>query len=621
MRKTRIAFGLLCACGGASAVLADESIPINIDYTILMSVGDSVTDGDTGHVEIEELLPPILGPDGTVLIAARFDGPNQPHGIWRAKPGQALEAIALDGALVGSPVLTGPWEYSVVQEGWPATAGLDADGDLAIRVSVKLPGVTDDQIILTDAGRPGLEVVATGQTGDISLTFEGSRKPGLVMNDDGDIAFVADSSSEQENIPFFLPAGGTVSAASPSLFGGAIPAGSRFPPRSTETFQLSLNNANDLASIVESTTTACGNPENDDKIWALQQSGAPLSLSMLDTFGQATSSNFRVNSDAIYGSISDSLSGVGFPRSVVRIDVETPNSPFRVYEFDPTDPSVCPLMVCERDDPCVDPALATLLFEAGDTLPGAGTVDLVEILAVTKGAAINARGDILVHGVDLDVPSGPNASVFRRSDGVWDVLNGDEQDYPVPSPFGLPPVVGTWEPDSWAQDLTSFGDSLVVDADGTAFNGLWVRMRHGPFVRVSGYNKSITATKNGVTVSRVLSGTSPAIPVDGSTNSTEDGNTANLRLMSDIGCGIPIRRVAFIGGSNANGNEIMVADIQLNYADIAAPFGVVDGADTDAFVTAFLAGDEVADLVEPYGIYDLDDIDAFVDMVALCATP
>lgn len=47
-------------------------------------------------------------------------------------------------------------------------------------------------------------------------------------------------------------------------------------------------------------------------------------------------------------------------------------------------------------------------------------------------------------------------------------------------------------------------------------------------------------------------------------------------------------------------------------ADLAAPFGVIDLADIDAFIAAFVAGDAPADLAPPAGVLDLADIDAFI---------
>ncbi|MEM1186140.1 MAG: LamG-like jellyroll fold domain-containing protein [Planctomycetota bacterium] len=47
-------------------------------------------------------------------------------------------------------------------------------------------------------------------------------------------------------------------------------------------------------------------------------------------------------------------------------------------------------------------------------------------------------------------------------------------------------------------------------------------------------------------------------------------------------------------------------------ADLAPPFGIVDLADIDAFIAAFLVQDPLADLVPPAGVIDLADIDAFI---------
>ena len=52
-------------------------------------------------------------------------------------------------------------------------------------------------------------------------------------------------------------------------------------------------------------------------------------------------------------------------------------------------------------------------------------------------------------------------------------------------------------------------------------------------------------------------------------------------------------------------------------ADIAAPIGVLDIDDIDAFITAFLAADLLADLASPDGILDIGDIDAFIITFAL----
>ncbi len=47
-------------------------------------------------------------------------------------------------------------------------------------------------------------------------------------------------------------------------------------------------------------------------------------------------------------------------------------------------------------------------------------------------------------------------------------------------------------------------------------------------------------------------------------------------------------------------------------ADLAEPYGVLDLADVQTFVSAFTTGDPAADLAEPEGIFDLQDLQAFV---------
>lgn len=49
-----------------------------------------------------------------------------------------------------------------------------------------------------------------------------------------------------------------------------------------------------------------------------------------------------------------------------------------------------------------------------------------------------------------------------------------------------------------------------------------------------------------------------------------------------------------------------------NIADLAAPFGVLDLADINAFVTGFTTANPIADLAPPFGVFDLADITAFV---------
>ena len=73
---------------------------------------------------------------------------------------------------------------------------------------------------------------------------------------------------------------------------------------------------------------------------------------------------------------------------------------------------------------------------------------------------------------------------------------------------------------------------------------------------------------------------------------------------------------------DADGNEgfddtdelfiINGSDPACNDADIAAPFGVLDLGDVQAFIAGFLASDPIADIAEPSGVFDLADVQAFI---------
>lgn len=61
----------------------------------------------------------------------------------------------------------------------------------------------------------------------------------------------------------------------------------------------------------------------------------------------------------------------------------------------------------------------------------------------------------------------------------------------------------------------------------------------------------------------------------------------------------PIELVTLVGGG-------------CNPADLAPPFGVLDLADLQAFIIAFIGMDPAADLAPPTGVFDLSDLSAFI---------
>ena len=50
-----------------------------------------------------------------------------------------------------------------------------------------------------------------------------------------------------------------------------------------------------------------------------------------------------------------------------------------------------------------------------------------------------------------------------------------------------------------------------------------------------------------------------------------------------------------------------------NAADIAEPFGILDGADVNAFINAFGTGGDAADIADPAGVIDGADVNAFIN--------
>lgn len=94
----------------------------------------------------------------------------------------------------------------------------------------------------------------------------------------------------------------------------------------------------------------------------------------------------------------------------------------------------------------------------------------------------------------------------------------------------------------------------------------------------------------------------------------EAANHNQLRVaVETIGVGgmTPWRFEDFEVGGEARAVECL--------ADLAAPAGVLDLADINAFVTGFSGGESIADLAAPFGVFDLNDVGAFVgSFVAGC---
>lgn len=97
----------------------------------------------------------------------------------------------------------------------------------------------------------------------------------------------------------------------------------------------------------------------------------------------------------------------------------------------------------------------------------------------------------------------------------------------------------------------------------------------------------------------------------------EGGRARNAYLRIDATGPDVITSVGFENTTQSGIPDLLVFDhIAIDTgacaADVAPPFGVLDLADVNAFVTAFVAGDPLADLAPPFGLFDLNDVLAFV---------
>ena len=97
---------------------------------------------------------------------------------------------------------------------------------------------------------------------------------------------------------------------------------------------------------------------------------------------------------------------------------------------------------------------------------------------------------------------------------------------------------------------------------------------------------------------------------------TTDPDTGDLVVVPAGGMNEPY--TAFFGpipGTCAGGGQIDPCgrgQRTCAVSDIAPPFGIIDLADVDAFINAFLANDLCVDIAPPIGILDISDIDLFI---------
>jgi len=97
------------------------------------------------------------------------------------------------------------------------------------------------------------------------------------------------------------------------------------------------------------------------------------------------------------------------------------------------------------------------------------------------------------------------------------------------------------------------------------------------------------------------------------------GANANIfgAIVADIGDG-PAMHIggSFTRAGGVDSNRVVsyiaAGPSGCNDADIAEPFGVLDLADIQSFISGFNMQDDAADIAEPFGVWDLADVQAFI---------
>lgn len=190
-------------------------------------------------------------------------------------------------------------------------------------------------------------------------------------------------------------------------------------------------------------------------------------------------------------------------------------------------------------------------------------------------------------------------------------------------------VQGFWQPGApGTSSSTTLGllgmDGVITGAvgygGGADFDGLATRAADGSMYRVDrepGPNTveiglvtyggsmsslvvySFNATLNGVNDVTLATDRGELLGVDAVTGMVHRFDPGTAALLGSVD-------VSTSEGLNAAAYRVPCA------ADLAPPFGVLDLADVNTFVTAFVGLDHVADLAAPFGVFDLDDVNAFV---------
>jgi cytochrome c peroxidase len=261
-----------------------------------------------------------------------------------------------------------------------------------------------------------------------------------------------------------------------------------------------------------------------------------------------------------------------------------------------------------------------------------------------NGAVQNIGGVFSVYAADTDVDANPNRSLFlpivlttldqNRIRTFIETALTDPRAAEESFPFDRPALYEEWSPADWPD-----GNPAVLAGGVAGSGGAVPRVIANipPNIGNAEFRVGLAGALGGAAATVAISAQPPVGGVvasdetagpyttDGSgpgegyathlfpipADPAREGETVYLQWRVDdpgapggVALSAPVRIDLFCNGPCPTGDACI--------ADIAPPSGVLDLADLQAFISAFLAGQSPADVAPPFGVFDLADLQLFV---------
>jgi hypothetical protein len=240
-------------------------------------------------------------------------------------------------------------------------------------------------------------------------------------------------------------------------------------------------------------------------------------------------------------------------------------------------------------------------------------------------------------------PSAPAVAFEAVSTDPWAVVV--DEDFESTGGWTVENVgvtAGGWERGVPLASDSRGGPRQDADGSGSCWTtglGSFVDLNGGPTRLVSPVIDLSAASDPRVDVSLWLNadGTPESIAVEfsddggvtwspaGSTGATPGWSPLSFRVLDSVSLSGQFRARFSVSDSGVNNvveagvdafrvRDIVCPDPSCGLADIAPPLGVLDLADVQGFISAFIAQDPAADLAAPFGVWDLADATSFVTL-------